>query len=152
MRRIRARVEIVGIKGRRQRSSKATREPRWYGAHLVFLFFQVEDRRRGNEIVEDRYVMLRARSDKEAWGRARRYGEQEMSIGLNRYGRFSRVILEEVHELYEMFDTPSKAKVVEVFSRLRHRRVRENQIWSPRSRPAAYSQRSLGRAPRSSKR
>jgi hypothetical protein len=140
-------VRIVAIKGVKKKAWPADGTRQWFCAHLVFRLFQVEGERRGNQIVEDRYVMLWAGSDEEAWNRARRYGERAWSLSLKTalgtgYS-FLRIVLEEIRDIYWMMDMPSKPGGVEVFSRLRNRRIRQDQVWNPAARPRTLFERSI---------
>jgi hypothetical protein len=105
----------------------------WYGVEMRFAV-QVEGERRGRQLIENRWVLIRAATEDEARERAERYAAHEEVLYLNQSGRLVRWTLEAILDIYDMIDEPSQRGGCEVFSRLRQRNLSRAFEWHPRSR------------------
>ena len=114
------------------RRKPARKELEWYAVRGRVVI-QVEDRTRGMESVEDRIVLVQARSFEDAERRLQPEWKKYAEPYLNSNGEMVRWQLEEIIDVYQVgapedFDP----KGTEVYSRLTQRRVRPGAAWRPR--------------------
>ena len=122
-------VFVKRIQGLRKRPE---RKPlRWYAVRARIVI-QVEDRTRGMESVEDRIVLVQARSFEDAERRLQPEWEKYAEPSLNSNGEMVRWQFEEVVDVYEIGALDLDPKGTEVYSRLTQRRVRSGAAWRPR--------------------
>ena len=92
---------------------------------------EVEGQTSGYQEVEDRLVLVRASSEEDACARLEQNWEAYAAPGMNRDGEFFRWKLEKIVDVYELMDHEINLNGTEVYSRLRRRRVRPGDAWSP---------------------
>jgi len=81
--------------------------------------------------VEDRLVLVRAKSEREAEARLSRKWRAYSKPYLNPYGELVRWKLTEIRDVYELFDDEIDPSGTEVYSRIRTRRMRRGDRWMP---------------------
>ncbi len=94
---------------------------------------QVESQRRGFQTVEDRFVLVRARSHAAARIKAITEARQYARPYLNSDGLLVRWQLESVVAVGYVYDSDLSPEGSEVFSALRNRRIRKTSEWHPRA-------------------
>lgn len=123
-------VSVVRIAGRRkQRDPKPPLD--WFCVKGR-VAIQVEDERGGMQLVEDRFVLVRAASFDDAERRLRHYWGAEARPYLNPHGQIVRWQLEEIEDVYDLGETDLDPTGVEVYSRIGRRRMREQYVWRSR--------------------
>lgn len=122
-------VYVKKIQGLRKQSER--RPPQWYAVRAR-IAIQIEDQTRGMESVEDRIVLVQARSFEDAERRLQPEWEQYAEPDLNSNGEMVRWQLEEVVDVYEIGSLEFDPKGTEVYSQLTQRRVRPGGVWHPR--------------------
>ncbi len=93
---------------------------------------QIEDQRAGLQSVEDRFVVIPAKSPKDANKRLIEEWRQYSTPYINSDGCLVRWQMEEVIDIYETFDTEIQPTGTEVYSKLSYRRMQGRPAWTPR--------------------
>jgi len=127
-----ASIHVSRIRGLRRRPER--RDPdSWYCVRAT-VAIQVEAQERGFQTIEDRFVLVKAESDRHAVRRLRREWREYAAPYMNPDDYLVRWQLERVTEVYELFEHELDPNGVEVFSRLGSRRMRREFEWHPRRR------------------
>ncbi len=92
---------------------------------------QVEGQTRGLQKVEDRIVVVEADSVDDALRRLKAEWRQYAEPYLNGDGQLVRWQLEEVSDVYSLFETELDPSGTEVWSSLRMRRMKKEYEWHP---------------------
>jgi len=100
---------------------------------------QVEGQVRGYQTVEDRIVLLKARSERHARRLAARNSKEYGEPYLNSDGYMVRWKLEEIVDVYSLSEDEIDEAGTEVYSRLGARRMRPEYEWHPRGRRSSKS-------------
>ena len=123
-------IEIIRIPGLRRRRAKKEKELSWYAVRAR-VAIQVEDQTRGLQTIEDRIVILKAYSAKDAVKRlSKEWKDYEVST-MNLDGFLVRWQMEEVTDVYEIIDREIDSKGTEVYSSLHQRRMKPEYEWHP---------------------
>jgi hypothetical protein len=94
---------------------------------------QVEDQTDGYQTTEERFVLIRAKSEDDACKRLAKAWKDYADPGMNSMGQFFRWQLEEILDVYELFDADIDLDGgTEVYSRLGKRLARKHPAWHPR--------------------
>lgn len=111
------------------KGSLNTFEP--YFCFKVIFAIQIEGRKSGMQTVEERFVLVKARTWKAAEARVIRQFKKNDEPYLNAYGQLVRWKFESIEESYHTFienahdfDSPT-----EVFSKLKKRRMKDMNVW-----------------------
>jgi hypothetical protein len=122
-------VFVNRIQGLRKRPERKPLQ--WYAVRARIVI-QVEDQTRGMQSVEDRIVLVQARSSEDAERRLQPEWEKYAEPYLNPNGEMVRWQFKEVVDVYEIGTLDLDPKGTEVYSRLTQRRVRPETVWRPR--------------------
>jgi hypothetical protein len=122
-------VHVASIAGH---SRSRTREKREWYCVRGRVSIQVENRDRGMQTVEDRFVLVRADSFDDAERRLARHWREYAHPYLNRDGLLVRWHLEEITGVYATWESELDPKGVEVYSKLHQRRATASRAWRPR--------------------
>lgn len=122
-------VFVKKIQGLRKRPERKSLQ--WYAVRARIVI-QIEDQTRGLQSVEDRIVLVQARSFEDAERRLQPKWEQYAEPYLNPNGEMVRWQLKEVVDVYEIGTLDLDPKGTEVYSRLTQRRVRPGAVWRSR--------------------
>jgi len=133
-------LTIERISGMRRRRRSSRREPSWYAVKGRFAW-AVEGQTKGLQRFEDRTIVLKARSEKEAKKLARREFRDYAHDTLLDTGFFHRLMFEKLLDIYEMLDAELSPKGTEVFSTLRKRRMKPEFVWDPKREGSRKGQR-----------
>lgn len=123
-------VTVDTIEGRRPKRVKPT--PVWFCVWGV-VAIQIEGRSDGFLDLEDRLVIVKARSAADAQRRLESEWRQYAEPYLNPEGALVRWQLVSIEDVFEMYDDISPDGT-EVYSRLRKARLRPEHRWSPTSK------------------
>jgi uncharacterized protein DUF4288 len=99
---------------------------------------QIEGQTHGNQSIEDRFVIVRALSAKDAKRCLQSEWLDYATPYLNSDSRLVRWNLEKVVDVYEMIGDEINPKGTEVYSRLRSRRMKPAYQWQPRRSSRRY--------------
>ncbi len=120
-------VHVASIPG-----CKAQRRPprklEWYCVRAL-VAIQIESERRGMQSVEDRFVLVRATSFNDAERRLAKEWREYATPYLNSDGQLVRWQLEKVTDVFQTLETELDPRGVEVYSKLRARRMRPEFVW-----------------------
>ena len=117
-------VFVSSVRGLRAKQSARIR--RWFCVWCC-MAIQVEGRSRGMITVEDRLVLVKARSAQEAEARAIRKAEDVPY--LNAAGYLVRWKLTAIEDIHELFDNEIDPRGTEVYSRMGARKMRAADRW-----------------------
>jgi hypothetical protein len=128
--RVVADIFVESIQGRRKVASP--RLPRLYSVRGL-VGIQVEGQTSGYQTFEERIVLIRAQSPNDACRRLAKEWRAYASPGMNSAGGLFRWQLEEVMDVYELFDDQIDLdRGTEVYSRLERRLAKGRPSWNPR--------------------
>jgi hypothetical protein len=133
-------VYVDSVEGHGARKPRLTRA--WFCVWAI-IAVQIEGRRKGSVTVEDRLVLVKAFSAKEAESRVRRKTNRETKPYLNSDGELVRWLLVSVKDVFELFDDVIDPDGTEVYSKLRSTRMRPELSW-----PSRATKRSGDRVPK----
>ncbi len=119
--------KIQGLRRRRQ----STAQLEWF-AVWGRVAIQVEGQVSGYQTVEDRVLLVKASSERDAKRRLVKEWKSYAEPYLNSEGYMVRWLLEEVLDVYALMDEEIDENGTEVYSRLRNRRMRPEYQWHPR--------------------
>lgn len=122
-------VFVRKVQGLRKRPERKPLE--WYAVRARIVI-QIEDWEKGMETVEDRIVLVQARSFEDAERRLEPEWKQYAEPYLNPNGEMVRWQFEEVVDVYAIGSLELDPKGTEVYSSFRNRRVRPGMAWRPR--------------------
>ena len=123
-------VSIRSIQGmRRKRPSRDLRS--WWCVRAL-IALEVEGQKRGLQTIEDRFVLVKAISAREAPRRLRRHWREYAAPYLNSEGLLVRFQLQEVTDVYDTMEDELDPDGVEVYSSLASRRMKPAFSWDPR--------------------
>jgi hypothetical protein len=105
----------------------------WYCVRAT-VAIQIEGQTRGMQSVEDRFVIVRALSFKDAERRLQAEWRKYATPYLNSDSLLVRWRLEKVVDVYEIADDKIDPRGTEVFSELKSRRMKPSYAWHPRNR------------------
>jgi hypothetical protein len=127
-------VNVLSIRGRKRRVA-STRRPRaserLFSVRALFVL-QSEGQRRGMQWVEDRIVLMRARSELEARRRAEVLFRPRSPV-MNSYGWFHRWTCEAIVDVCEPTDDKWSPRATEAYYEIRQRRMKREYEWRPGS-------------------
>jgi len=121
---------VDSIDGRRAKTLRQSR--RWFCVWVV-LAGQIERRTQGQVTLEDRLVVVKAHSTKDADARVRQRCRRETEPYLNTDGELVRWAFVSVKDVFELFDDAISPDGTEVYSRLRSARMRPEFVWRSRT-------------------
>ena len=123
-------VSWTSIENKTKREKKKNGES--YFCFKVIFQIQVEGQKKGNQTIEERFLLVKS----DTWDKA----EQKIKLGfkeyekpyLNPYGQMVRWTFDYIEESYhtDISDEDDFTKPVEVFSKLKGRRLKKNNIWN----------------------
>jgi hypothetical protein len=119
-------VNVDFIEGRRPLNPPPSRA--WFCVWAI-IAVQIEGHRKGAVTVEDRLVLVKAFSAKEAASRVRRTTKRETQPYLNLDGELVRWQLVSVKDVFELFDDVIDPDGTEVYSKLRRIPMRPELAW-----------------------
>jgi len=121
-------VHVTRIRGLRKK-----REPRPLSFYAVRarIAIQVEGQTEGFQQVEDRIVLVKARSFEDAERRLASEWQSYAEPYLNPYGERVRWQLEEVVDVYDLLTDEIDPRGTEVYSSLSRRKMRPDREWHP---------------------
>lgn len=98
----------------------------------VVIQIQIEGVQKGNQMIDECFLMVTARNLEQAERKLKRHFKREEDVYLNYKGQMVRWSLERIEESYLTFITPEEnfEKPVEVFSKLKQRRLKRENIWN----------------------
>lgn len=123
-------IHVAQIKSRRRRQT-LLRENEWYCVRAR-VAVQVEGQSKGLQTIEDRFIVVRARSFQDAEKRLTQEWREYASPYLNGDGRLVRWQCEKIVDVYSTSETDLEAKGTEVYSKLSTRRMKTRYAWNPR--------------------
>jgi hypothetical protein len=127
-------IWVRGVEGLRRSRGKPQEE--WFAVRGRVMI-QVEGQKKGLQSYEDRILLVRAPSSRDAERRAvREFFDYAKLVYLNRAGRMIRWKLEKIIDVYETDMKDLDPKGTEVWSSLHSRRMRKEYEW-PSGRPTA---------------
>jgi len=124
-------IRFVFVKSvRGLRAQRSARVSKWFCVWCC-IAIQVEGQRRGMIMTEDRLVLVKARSAKEAKARVVRQLRRkcEEAPYLNDHGQLVRWKLTGIEDSYELLDREIDPGGTEVYSRMGARRMRATDRW-----------------------
>ncbi len=128
-------VTIKSIQGKSSRAVAAARDgtvQRLYSVRVLFAL-QWERQRRGLQLIEDRIVLMRAKSEAEARRRAERQFRTEGTPVLNTDGHFCRWAYQGLLDVCESTDREWSPRGTEAWYEVRNRRLKRQHEWHPKS-------------------
>jgi hypothetical protein len=125
-------VHVTRIAGLRRRPY-AKSLLRWYCVR-AFVVIRVEGAKSGQQNIEDRFVLVRARSFEDAKHRLKQQWREYAAPYLNSEGQMVSWQLDRIVDVYDTCETKIDAAGTEVYSKLSHRRMRPEYVWRPKSR------------------
>lgn len=125
-------VAILGIEGLRRRPAVA---PLSWHCVRALVAIQVEGQKRGHQTLEDRFVIVKARSMTDAERRLKGKWREYAQPYLNSEGFAARWQLEKVVDVYELVEPDIDPAGTEVYSSLSGRRFKPKFGWNPQLRP-----------------
>jgi hypothetical protein len=123
-------VYVTSIAGRRSRplpSAPVT----WYCVRALVIV-RVERATSGNQITEDRFILVRASSFQNAKNRIKRQWRKYATPYLNSDGRLVSWSLDKVIDVFDTCETEIDPVGTEVYSKLGRRRMRTQYVWRPK--------------------
>ena len=130
-------ITIQSVHGKRPRATAAAhrlRGQRLYSVRALFAL-QWEKQDQGLQLVEDRVVLMQARSEAEAKRRAERQFRYESSPALDpRWGRFRRWGYQGIVDVCESTDEKWSPSGTEAYYEIRNRRMKRQYEWHPQRR------------------
>lgn len=123
-------IHIAEVARRRARSPASPSA--WYCVR-AFVVIRVECAKGGLQNTEDRFVLVRAASCKDAIKRLERQWRDYSRPYLNSDGRMVSWQLDHIVDVYETCETDIDPAGTEVYSKLAHRRMRPKYVWRPKS-------------------
>jgi hypothetical protein len=114
-------VWIETIPGLKRKKLPATQ--RWFAVQARFAI-QIEGQTKGRQSYEDRIVIVKATSAKEAQRKLRRNFKDYERPYLNPEGYMVKWVFESILDIYELMDTTIDPNGTEVFSRFGGRRLK----------------------------
>lgn len=124
-------VGVVAIEGLRRRTRFVPLS--WYCVRAL-VAIQVEGQTKGRQAIEDRFVVVKARSMSDAEKRLKKHWQEYGDPYLNSDGLAARWNFEKVIDVYEMVPTEIDSAGTEVYSSLSARKFKSNDVWRPRKR------------------
>ena len=126
-------VFVTEIMGRKRAAPKKTLALFTVRARVAI---QVEGQVSGYQTYEERFMLIRAESATDACRRLSKAWREYAAPGVNSRGYLFRWQLEEVLDVYALFDAQLDLDVgAEVYSRLETRRAKGRPVWNPRGAP-----------------
>ena len=92
---------------------------------------QVEGKRKGMIDIEDRLVVVKAKSEREAEVKLSRQWRDYSEPYLTPCGELVRWKLTEIQDIYKLFDDEINPHGTEVYSRIRKRKMKASDRWVP---------------------
>ena len=127
------RVTIKSIQGKRRRAAaRALDEATALYSVRVLFALQWEQQRYGLQLVEDRIVLMRAKSEAEVRRRADRQFTREGNPVLNSDGHFYRWAYQGIVDVCESSDREWSPKGTEAYYEVRNRRMKAQYEWRPK--------------------
>lgn len=119
----------TGLGKRRNRTKRSVEEP--YYCFKVIFQIQIEGKTKGLQTYEERYILVKADSWKNAEVKVNKMCRNNEEPYLNTYGQLVRWKFESIEESYHTFigDKDDFDNPVEVFSKLRTRQLKKENIW-----------------------
>lgn len=110
--------------------------PKFYCVRMT-VAIQIEGMKKGRQTIEDRFVLVKARSFEDAYDKIEKQKGEYESPYLNSDGALVRWKIESLDDCYETYigdptDLNDK-EGVEVFSKLRYRQMKKEHIWDGKS-------------------
>ena len=128
-------VHVAGIEGYRKQWRKV--KLGWFCVRAR-VAIQVESQLRGRQTIEDRFVLVRARSFADAEQRLSKKWHEYAHIYLNPSGYAVRWQIEKVTDVYNLMDDGDiDPDGTEVYSSLSERNMRPKYVWSPKNKKNA---------------
>lgn len=124
---------LEDVPGRRRRKPKPG-ALEWFSVQARFAI-QLEGVTRGMQHVEDRIVMVRARDFQDAARRAQREFARYGKPYIGATNLLVRWQFEKILDIYSVGQVHLDDEPIEVFSRIRSRRLRPERVWHPPHRP-----------------
>ncbi len=93
---------------------------------------QIEGKRKGNQTIEERFILVQSNDVKNAKKKLMNYCKNDEELYLNSFGQFVKWTLVQIEEPYITF-LPNKSNFknpAEVYSELKGRRLRKENIWN----------------------
>lgn len=128
-------VTIKSIQGKRSQAVATSRDEttqRLYSVRALFAL-QWEQQRQGLQLVEDRIVLMRAKSEAEARRRAERQFSKEGHPVLNPDGHFRRWAYQGIVDVFESSDREWSPEGTEAYYEVRNRRMKRQYEWHPKA-------------------
>jgi hypothetical protein len=122
-------TRIAGLRRRPYTKSSL----RWYCVRALIVI-RVERAKLGQQNIEDRFVLVRARSFEDAKRRLKQQWREYATPYLNSEGQMVSWQLDHVVDVYDTCETDINSAGTEVYSKLSHRRMRSEYVWRPKSR------------------
>jgi len=122
-------LNILRIDGKRRRR-RTRSEPAWFAVKARFAI-QYEDQTQGMQEYEDRILLVRGRSFKDAERKAMREFRQYGMVLLTSTGHFYRWTFEAILAIYETFIDEIDPNGTEVYSEMKKRRIKPEYEWHP---------------------
>jgi len=93
---------------------------------------QIEGKRKGNQTIEERFILIQSNDVKSAKKKVLKYCKNDEEPYLNSFGQFVKWTLVRIEEPYITFLSKESnfKNPVEVFSELKGGRLREENIWN----------------------
>jgi hypothetical protein len=123
-------VHVVTIQQRRRRKSPRN-ENEWFCVRAR-VAVQVEAETKGIQTIEERFVLVRATSFRDAERRLRKEWREYATPYLNTDGHLVRWRCEEIVDVYAVSETHLDPEGIEVYSKLSGRRMKPEYAWHPR--------------------
>lgn len=105
---------------------------KWYCVRALVIIC-VERQESGNQLTEDRFVLVRASSFEDAKKRLRSQWREYATPSLNSHGYMVSWQLDKIIDVYATSETEIDSAGFEVYSKLGQRRMRPKYVWRPKS-------------------
>jgi hypothetical protein len=125
-------VYLTRVDGHRRRPSRAS-QLTWYCVRALIVI-RVERVTAGLQTTEDRLILVRASSCKDAKKRLMQQWQEYESPYLNSDGQMVSWSLDNVMDVYDTGQSEIDPAGTEVYSKLGQRRMRPEYVWRPKSR------------------
>ena len=123
-------IHILRIQGRRPKRSPKNAKPYWFSVKARFAI-QFEDEDEGMQDYEDRILLVKAGSFKDAERKALREFRQYEIVSLTTTGHFYRWAFETILDIYQTYIDKIDPSGMEVYSEMKKRRMKPQYEWHP---------------------
>jgi len=124
-------VSLTSIDNKADKKTKNRKETSYFCFKVIFQI-QVEGQKKGNQTIEERFLLVNSDNWDKAEQNVRREFKKYEKPYLNPYGQMVRWTFDYIEESYHTYisDKDDFKKPVEVFSKLKGRKLKKENIWN----------------------